>query len=205
MLLNQLSKCNLIFECSNIAHLAKVKVMKTHGGWEDLQIPSRYIILNTHICPFLLLYWRYKQLSRREEKECSGGLNLWCQHHASLKTNVYWATSSLAYIYKSECLKKFRLGGKLLDFQTTKDPKPHLTMLDSFPILLLYHVYSRFSELLLLLMFLLFSWWLLSRHIGTLLSMDIFGIKKPFNQLPLCPSSVLSAPVYFWNKDLMFY
>lgn len=137
MLLNQLSKCNLIFECSNIAHLAKVKVMKTHGGWEDLQIPSRYIILNTHICPFLLLYWRYKQLSRREEKECSGGLNLWCQHHASLKTNVYWATSSLAYIYKSECHKKFSLREKLLDFQTTKDPKPHLTMLDSFPILLL--------------------------------------------------------------------
>ncbi|KAG5114444.1 hypothetical protein JHK82_037713 [Glycine max] len=29
---------------SNIAHLAKVKVMKTHGCWEDLHIPSRSIV-----------------------------------------------------------------------------------------------------------------------------------------------------------------
>ena len=45
---------------SNIAHLAKVKVMKTHGGWEDLQIPSS---IRSIVCLNLPSF--------------SGGLNPW--------------------------------------------------------------------------------------------------------------------------------
>jgi len=53
LLLYQLSKCILIFECRNIAHLAKVKIMKRHGHWEDLSIPSRYILFYSHVWSFL--------------------------------------------------------------------------------------------------------------------------------------------------------
>lgn len=131
LLLNRLSKCILIFECRNIAHIAKVKVMKRHGHWQDLPIPSRYILFYTHIWSFLLSY---------------GGISC--------------------------CVTS--VGEKLLDFRITKDPKTHLTMLDSYPIVLLckpcLFMFLRSSLLLSLSIFII--WWLL----GDLSSMDILGL-----------------------------
>lgn len=96
---------------------------------------------------------------------------------------------------------------KLLDFQITIDPEPHLTILDSFPILLLCKScpFMMFrTSLLISLFLLLIIWWLMSRHIGNLLSMDILGVKRPLNQLLFCPSAVFSAPIYFWNNIRCF-